>query len=103
MLFIFATRFLPFFQADPFARISNIHYVCTVLYIGLTDLSWSAGGSVIIVSSTVGFCSLVTFKEGEEFQEKEGEVTSEQDHESAAVAPDLTQRNGRHHGRGQRD
>ncbi len=46
-------------QAEPFARISKIHYI------SLNDLSWSADGSVLIISSTDGFCSLVSFRDGE--------------------------------------
>lgn len=46
-------------QRTPFAIISNIHYT------RLTDLTWSESGSFLIVSSTDGFCSIVTFEEGE--------------------------------------
>lgn len=43
-------------QAVPFAIVSNIHYT------RLTDLAWSSDGTVLIVSSTDGFCSLLTFE-----------------------------------------
>lgn len=46
-------------QAAPFARIARIHYT------RLTDLSWSSDGRIIVVSSTDGYCSIVTFAEGE--------------------------------------
>ncbi|XP_019549444.2 chromatin assembly factor 1 subunit B [Aedes albopictus] len=46
-------------QKTPFALISNIHYT------RLTDISWSGDGKILIVSSTDGFCSMISFNEGE--------------------------------------
>lgn len=46
-------------QKSPFGLISNIHYT------RLTDISWSGDGKILIVSSTDGFCSLISFTEGE--------------------------------------
>ncbi|XP_065089218.1 chromatin assembly factor 1 subunit B [Ochlerotatus camptorhynchus] len=46
-------------QKSPFALISNIHYT------RLTDLSWSGDGKILIVSSTDGFCSMLSFNDGE--------------------------------------
>ncbi|XP_033636138.1 chromatin assembly factor 1 subunit B-like isoform X2 [Asterias rubens] len=46
-------------QSIPFGMISNIHYH------QLSDVTWSPDGRVLVVSSTDGFCSLVTFEEGE--------------------------------------
>lgn len=46
-------------QSAPFGRVSNIHYT------GLTDLAWSPCGTILLVSSTDGFCSIVTFSSGE--------------------------------------
>merc|ERR1712240_338472 len=46
-------------QATPFGRVSNIHYT------GLTDLAWSPCGNILVVSSSDGFCSVVTFAPGE--------------------------------------
>lgn len=46
-------------QATPFGRVSNIHYT------GLTDLAWSPCGKILVVSSSDGFCSVVTFEHGE--------------------------------------
>lgn len=46
-------------QKSPFALISNIHYT------RLTDLSWSSDGKILIVSSTDGFCSMLSFNDGE--------------------------------------
>lgn len=46
-------------QMTPFAIISNIHYT------RLTDVTWSSDGRLIAVSSTDGFCSLVSFEPNE--------------------------------------
>uniref|UniRef100_T1HGC6 WD_REPEATS_REGION domain-containing protein n=1 Tax=Rhodnius prolixus TaxID=13249 RepID=T1HGC6_RHOPR len=46
-------------HAVPIAMISNIHYT------KLTDLAWSSDGKMLIASSTDGYCSIVTFSEGE--------------------------------------
>lgn len=46
-------------QKIPFGLISNIHYT------RLTDLTWSNDGTVLIVSSTDGYCSIVQFNENE--------------------------------------
>ncbi|GJQ82920.1 putative chromatin assembly factor 1 subunit [Trypoxylus dichotomus] len=42
-------------QIKPFAHLQRIHYT------RLTDLAWSADGRLLVVSSTDGFCTLVTF------------------------------------------
>jgi len=42
-------------QAEPFARVSKIHYV------SLNDLAWSCDGDMVVVSSTDGFCSVIKF------------------------------------------
>lgn len=39
----------------PIGLISNIHYT------RLTDLAWSSDGRILIVSSTDGFCTMITF------------------------------------------
>ncbi|XP_034477023.1 chromatin assembly factor 1 subunit B [Drosophila innubila] len=63
MIYAVATKNSVFFydtqQPVPFAIVSNIHYT------RLTDLAWSNDGNVLIVSSTDGFCSLLTFNENE--------------------------------------
>ncbi|XP_055920580.1 chromatin assembly factor 1 subunit B [Eupeodes corollae] len=46
-------------QKVPFGLISNIHYT------RLTDIAWSSDGRIMIVSSTDGFCSIITFDDGE--------------------------------------
>ncbi|XP_066279037.1 chromatin assembly factor 1 subunit B-like isoform X2 [Branchiostoma lanceolatum] len=42
-------------QTIPFALISNIHYH------RLSDLAWSEDGSILMISSTDGYCTFVTF------------------------------------------
>lgn len=46
-------------QLDPFGYISDIHYT------RISDLSWSPDGRLLMISSTDGFCTFVTFQEGE--------------------------------------
>ena len=46
-------------QAEPFARVSKIHFV------SLNDLSWSADGQSLVVASTDGFCSVIKFNSNE--------------------------------------
>lgn len=46
-------------QLVPFAYISNIHYS------QLTDLAWSPDGLILLVSSTDGYCSFITFSKEE--------------------------------------
>ncbi|XP_050427998.1 chromatin assembly factor 1 subunit B [Adelges cooleyi] len=46
-------------HAVPFAYIGDIHYT------RLTDLSWSPDGQLLIVSSSDGFCSIITFSQEE--------------------------------------
>ncbi|KAG9469019.1 hypothetical protein GDO78_021401, partial [Eleutherodactylus coqui] len=46
-------------QLFPFGYVSNVHYHT------LSDLSWSSDGSFLAISSTDGYCSFVTFDEGE--------------------------------------
>lgn len=46
-------------QVAPFAFIGNIHYAA------LTDATWSHDGSMLVVSSSDGYCSIIHFKGGE--------------------------------------
>lgn len=63
MIFAVATKSCVYLydtqQEMPFTLISNIHYA------RLTDLTWSSDGNILIVSSVDGFCTLITFEEGE--------------------------------------
>jgi len=59
MVYVVATKntivFYDTQQAEPFARVSQIHYV------SLNDLAWSCDGNMVVVSSTDGFCSVIKF------------------------------------------
>ncbi|CAM1297616.1 CHAF1B (predicted), partial [Pycnogonum litorale] len=46
-------------QVVPIAHISNCHYTC------LSDLAWSEDGRMLLISSTDGYCSMITFDENE--------------------------------------
>ncbi|XP_069616865.1 chromatin assembly factor 1 subunit B [Ranitomeya imitator] len=46
-------------QLFPFGYISNVHYHT------LSDISWSSDGSFLSISSTDGYCSFVSFDDGE--------------------------------------
>jgi len=46
-------------QTLPIALLRNIHYQ------EISDLSWSSDGSVLVISSTDGFCTIATFEPGE--------------------------------------
>lgn len=46
-------------QTAPFGFIGNIHYAA------LTDVAWSNDGSMLVVSSSDGYCSIVHFKKEE--------------------------------------
>lgn len=46
-------------QPFPFAYITDIHYT------RLSDISWSPDGRLLMISSTDGYCTFVTFQEGE--------------------------------------
>lgn len=43
----------------PFGGLANLHYAA------LSDIAWSADGRVLVLSSEDGFCSMVTFAEGQ--------------------------------------
>ncbi|KNC86541.1 hypothetical protein SARC_01314 [Sphaeroforma arctica JP610] len=43
----------------PFAMISDLHYA------PLTDLSWSMDGNTVVISSQDGYCSILSFVDGE--------------------------------------
>ena len=58
----------------PFSFINGIHYS------NLSDLSWSSNGRLVILTSIDGFCTFVSFKEGELgeiYEEKKPEVIEE--------------------------
>ncbi|XP_068201230.1 chromatin assembly factor 1 subunit B [Palaemon carinicauda] len=53
-LFLYDTQ-----QPVPFAKISNMHYT------RLSDVAWSSDGRILVLSSTDGYCSLVSFSDEE--------------------------------------
>ncbi|CAD7013562.1 unnamed protein product [Ceratitis capitata] len=75
MIFAVASRSSVYFydtqQRQPFAVISNIHYT------RLTDITWSSDGRIVVVSSTDGFCSLITFEAVKKQKENDGQSTKE--------------------------
>jgi len=68
-------------QAAPIARVSNIHYT------GLTDLSWSPDGRILIVSSSDGFCSIISFHLNELGEEYIPESATETPVDTPAATP----------------
>ncbi|RWS28793.1 chromatin assembly factor 1 subunit B-like protein [Leptotrombidium deliense] len=46
-------------QDIPFAMVSDIHYT------SLSDIKWSPDGSLLLISSTDGYCTFITFDENE--------------------------------------
>ncbi|GAB6032501.1 hypothetical protein CHUAL_011397 [Chamberlinius hualienensis] len=63
MVFAVATQSAVFLydtqQRTPFAHVANMHFT------GLSDMSWSDDGRILIISSTDGYCSFITFTENE--------------------------------------
>ncbi|XP_076239268.1 chromatin assembly factor 1, p105 subunit isoform X2 [Calliopsis andreniformis] len=57
-------------QTSPVAVVSNIHYT------RLTDLAWSSDGSILMASSTDGYCSIIQFQKGELGEEYKSESTT---------------------------
>lgn len=89
MIYAVATKNSVFFydtqQAVPFAIVSNIHYT------RLTDLTWSNDGNILIVSSTDGFCSVLTFSDkelGERYEDMDAVLCA-----AAKSSENLPQRN----------
>ncbi|KAI8818420.1 WD40-repeat-containing domain protein [Fimicolochytrium jonesii] len=46
-------------QREPIAYLSGLHYAT------LTDLAWSPDGCTLLITSTDGFCSVISFEKGE--------------------------------------
>ncbi|CAG8480273.1 12288_t:CDS:10 [Ambispora gerdemannii] len=53
-VFIYDTQ-----QLSPLAMVSNLHYAT------FTDVTWSMDGNILIITSADGFCSALSFREGE--------------------------------------
>ncbi|KAJ8129452.1 hypothetical protein O1611_g4179 [Lasiodiplodia mahajangana] len=57
-------------QTTPICVVSNLHLAT------FTDLTWSSDGSTLLISSSDGFCSTLSFEAGELGQEYKGEIMS---------------------------
>ncbi|KAI0018565.1 WD40 repeat-like protein [Xylariomycetidae sp. FL0641] len=57
-------------QTTPICIVSNLHLAT------FTDLTWSSDGSTLLITSTDGFCSTLSFAPGELGQKYEGELVS---------------------------
>ncbi|KAI0198397.1 WD40 repeat-like protein [Astrocystis sublimbata] len=57
-------------QMTPICVVSNLHLAT------FTDLTWSSDGSTLLISSSDGFCSTLSFTPGELGQEYKGEMLS---------------------------
>ncbi|KAI1418837.1 WD40 repeat-like protein [Xylaria sp. FL1777] len=57
-------------QTTPICVVSNLHLAT------FTDLTWSSDGSTLLISSSDGFCSTLSFGPGELGQEYKGELLS---------------------------
>ncbi|KAI1632081.1 WD40-repeat-containing domain protein [Biscogniauxia mediterranea] len=57
-------------QTTPICVVSNLHLAT------FTDLAWSSDGSTLLISSSDGFCSTLSFTPGELGQEYKGEIMS---------------------------
>ncbi|CAN7988879.1 unnamed protein product, partial [Ixodes hexagonus] len=75
-------------QSSPFAHITNIHYT------RLSDLTWSPDGLVLVASSTDGFCSLITFSEGEIGETYDGELPFKSVVDEASHSPSGSKKGG---------
>ncbi|CAJ2500028.1 Uu.00g028810.m01.CDS01 [Anthostomella pinea] len=67
-------------QTTPICVVSNLHLAT------FTDLTWSSDGSTLLISSSDGFCSTLSFIPGELGQEYKGELMSAKNSSSAAGA-----------------
>ncbi|KAI0107850.1 WD40 repeat-like protein [Nemania sp. FL0031] len=57
-------------QTTPICVVSNLHLAT------FTDLAWSSDGSTLLISSSDGFCSTLSFEPGELGQEYKGDILS---------------------------
>ncbi|KAI1821822.1 WD40 repeat-like protein [Xylaria intraflava] len=67
-------------QTTPICIVSNLHLAT------FTDLTWSGDGSTLLISSSDGFCSTLTFGPGDLGQEYKGELVSAKNAPSTATA-----------------
>ncbi|KAK6833619.1 hypothetical protein PG987_008313 [Apiospora arundinis] len=67
-------------QMTPICVVSNLHLAT------FTDLAWSSDGLTLLISSSDGYCSTLSFESGELGQIYTGEIATSKTQSSAAVA-----------------
>ncbi|KAH9894583.1 WD40-repeat-containing domain protein [Xylariomycetidae sp. FL2044] len=72
-------------QTTPICVVSNLHLAT------FTDLAWSNDGLTLLISSSDGFCSTLSFTPGELGQEYKGELMGAKNPFSAATGPSANQ------------
>ncbi|RYC64777.1 hypothetical protein CHU98_g1418 [Xylaria longipes] len=72
-------------QTTPICVVSNLHLAT------FTDLTWSSDGSTLLISSSDGFCSTLSFTPGELGQEYKGELVSGKNASSTATGTTSSQ------------
>ncbi|KAI0173571.1 WD40 repeat-like protein [Hypoxylon sp. FL1284] len=68
-------------QTTPICVVSNLHLAT------FTDLTWSSDGLTLLISSSDGFCSTLSFTPGELGQEYKGELVGSKISSAAGPAP----------------
>ncbi|KAI1122238.1 WD40 repeat-like protein [Nemania abortiva] len=72
-------------QTTPICVVSNLHLAT------FTDLTWSSDGSTLLISSSDGFCSTLSFEPGELGQEYKGEMVSGKNVSSMVISTSSNQ------------
>lgn len=72
-------------QTTPICVVSNLHLAT------FTDLTWSSDGLTLLISSSDGFCSTLSFLPGELGQEYKGELVNPKSSTATSAAPSSNQ------------
>ncbi|KAI1334326.1 WD40 repeat-like protein [Xylariaceae sp. FL0016] len=72
-------------QTTPICVVSNLHLAT------FTDLTWSSDGLTLMIASSDGFCSALSFVSGELGQEYKGELVGPKNPASAGAGPSSNQ------------
>ncbi|KAI2626418.1 WD40 repeat-like protein [Xylaria nigripes] len=72
-------------QTTPICIVSNLHLAT------FTDLTWSGDGLTLLISSSDGFCSTLSFEPGDLGQEYKGELVSAKNSSSTATGTSSSQ------------
>ncbi|KAI0383462.1 WD40 repeat-like protein [Hypomontagnella monticulosa] len=72
-------------QTTPICVVSNLHLTT------FTDLTWSSDGLTLLISSSDGFCSTLSFLPGELGQEYKGELVNPKNSAATSAAPTSNQ------------